>query len=169
MQPPEVDIPPKLAALLETIDEITDEAERANVLIDYASKFKGVPAQIATRPYPEDHRVQFCESEAYIWDMEQPDGTLKFYFAVENPSGISAKALAVILDKTLSGAKPEQVANVSQDIVYRIFRQNISMGKGMGLMSMVQNVQALARQYLERAGARSELANPTITIPSQKG
>jgi hypothetical protein len=30
-------------------------------------------------------------------------------------------------------------------IVERIFRQNISMGKGLGLMSMVQAVQALAK------------------------
>jgi hypothetical protein len=37
---------------------------------------------------------------------------------------------------------------VSPDIVERIFRQNISMGKGMGLMSMVLAVQALARQAL---------------------
>ena len=31
------------------------------------------------------------------------------------------------------------------DIVEQIFRQDISMGKGMGLMSMVQAVAALAR------------------------
>ncbi|MBP1606924.1 MAG: Fe-S metabolism associated domain protein, partial [Acidobacteria bacterium] len=82
------------------------------------------------------------------WALRQPDGTLKLYFAVENPSGISARALAVILDKSLSGRPPAEVARVSPDIVERIFRQNISMGKGMGLMSMVLAVQALARQAL---------------------
>ena len=70
---------------------------------------------------------------------------MKLYFAVENPSGISAKALAAILDKTLSGLPASEIATVNCDIVEQIFRQNISMGKGMGLMSMVQAVQALAK------------------------
>jgi sulfur transfer protein SufE len=77
--------------------------------------------------------------------MKQPDGTLKLYFAVENPSGVSAKALATILDRTLSGLPPSEIATVDSGIVEKIFRQNISMGKGMGLMSMVNAVQALAR------------------------
>jgi len=75
-------------------------------------------------------------------------------FAVENPSGISAKALASILASALSGLTPEAIAQVSPDIVEQIFRQNISMGKGMGLMAMVQAVQALARRVLNsRPGA----------------
>ena len=39
------------------------------------------------------------------------DGTLKLHFAVENPSGISAKALAAILDQALSGLPPAEVAD----------------------------------------------------------
>ena len=74
-----------------------------------------------------------------------PDGTLTLYFADENPSGISAKALAAILAKTLSGLPAADIATVNCDIVEKIFRQNISMGKGMGLMAMVNAVQALAR------------------------
>ncbi len=110
---------------------------------------------IARRPYPEEHRVKYCESEAYVWAEEQPDRTLRFHFAVENPSGISAKALAVILDKTLSGQDPEDVASISPEIVERIFRQNISMGKGLGLSSMVQTVRQLASEYLKKERARS--------------
>jgi hypothetical protein len=39
---------------------------------------------------------------------------------------------------------------VSPDIVEQIFRQNISMGKGMGLMSMVQAVRSLAKSASAR-------------------
>jgi len=150
MQQHDGNVPPRLAELLQTFESITEEADRSEILIDYAAKFKSVPERVAKRPYAVDHRVAFCESEAYVWAIEQPGQTLKFYFAVENPSGISAKALAVILDKTLSGAKAEQIANVSPDIVYEIFRKDISMGKGMGLTSMVYTVQQLARQYVAR-------------------
>jgi cysteine desulfuration protein SufE len=71
---------------------------------------------------------------------------MKLYFAVENPSGISAKALAVMLTKTLSGLTPAEIATVSPEIVEGLFRQNISMGKGMGLMSMVGAVRTLAQR-----------------------
>ena len=65
---------------------------------------------------------------------------------MENPAGISAKALAAILDRSLSGLPATDIAAIDPDIVERIFRQNISMGKGLGLMSMVQAVRALAKQ-----------------------
>src|SRR5919112_5688471 len=122
-----------------------DPSDRTNMLLSYADQFKEVPPAIATRPFPKSHQVPQCESDAYVWATKQPDGTLQLYFAVENPSGVSAKALASILDRTLSGLPPAQIATVSCDIVERIFRQNISMGKGMGLMAMVNAVQALAR------------------------
>ena len=104
-----------------------------------------MPREIAARPFPKSHQVPQCESDAYVWARRQSDGTLKLYFAVENPSGVSAKALAAILDKTLSGLPASEIAQVNTDIVEKIFRQNISMGKGIGLMSMVQAVATLAK------------------------
>jgi cysteine desulfuration protein SufE len=134
----------KLQQLIEMF-QMFDPADRTNLLLSYADQFQEVPPSIATRPFPASHQVPQCESDAYVWAMKQPDGTLKLYFAVENPSGISAKALAAILDKTLSGLPASEIATVDCGIVERIFRQNISMGKGMGLMAMVNAVQALAR------------------------
>jgi cysteine desulfuration protein SufE len=138
---------------LETFATFTDPADRAELLISFADQFREVPLSVAKRPFPRSHQVPQCESDAYVWAVPQDDGTLRLYFAVENPSGISAKALAVVLDKTLSGRPPEEIARVSPDIVEAIFRQNISMGKGMGLMSMVLAVQALGRHALERRRA----------------
>jgi len=146
---------PRLREILETLNTISDPDERAGMLIDYAARFREVPHDIAQRPFPPGNRVSYCESEAYVWAVEQPDHTLKLYFAVENPSGISAKALAVILDRALSGLPPEEFADIPQDIVERIFRRNISMGKGMGLISLVQMVQHLAQQYVQAHKASS--------------
>ena len=125
--------------------QMFDPADRTSMLLSYADQFREVPSSIATRPFPKSHQVPQCESDAYVWARKQPDGTLKLYFAVENPSGVSAKALATILDKTLSGLPPTEIATVDCGIVEQIFRQNISMGKGMGLMAMVNAVQALAK------------------------
>ena len=139
-------LPAKLKELLDAFALFSDPAERATLLLGYADQFKEVPPSIATRPFPQTHQVPQCESDAYVWAIRQPDGTLKLHFAVENPAGVSARALAAILDKTLSGLPPEIIEAVPPDIVEQIFRQNLSMGKGLGLTSMVQAVRALARQ-----------------------
>ena len=140
-------MPDKLQQLVDMF-QMFDPADRTDLLLSYADQFQEVPAAIATRPFPKSHQIPQCESDAYAWAQKMPDGTLKLYFAVENPSGVSAKALAAILDKTLSGRPAAEIATVNTDIVEKIFRQNISMGKGLGLMSMVQAVGALAKAAL---------------------
>jgi cysteine desulfuration protein SufE len=145
-------LPSALRDVLDAFAIVTDPVDRADLLIGYADRFASVPREVATPPYPKDHLVPYCESEAYVWLVTQADGTARLYFAVENPSGVSAKALASILTSTLSGLPPEAITQVSPDIVEQIFRQNISMGKGMGLMAMVQAVQALARRASRPGG-----------------
>jgi cysteine desulfuration protein SufE len=141
-----VSTPDKLQQVLDTFDMFPDPSDRTNMLLSYADQFREVPPEVATRPFDKSHQIPQCESDAYIWAMRQPDGTLDLHFAVENPSGISAKALASILRRSLSGLPASEIARVDCSIVERIFRQNISMGKGMGLMAMVNAVQALAKK-----------------------
>jgi|SRR5687767_46734 len=138
--------PAKLQQVLETFDMFPDQSDRTNMLLSYADQFKEVPPPIATRPFDTSHQVPQCESDAYVWALKRPDGTMTLHFAVENPSGVSAKALAAILERSLSGLPPEQIAQIDTSIVERIFRQNISMGKGLGLMSMVEAVRTLAKR-----------------------
>src|ERR1700761_540607 len=111
-----------------------ERSDRVEMRIDMSKSYQHVPERIARRPYPAERRVPGCESEAYVWSEPLPDGTLKYYFAVENPQGISAMALAAILGKTLSGVPLDDVLAVPADIVYRIFGRELSMGKSMGLM-----------------------------------
>jgi cysteine desulfuration protein SufE len=141
----------KLDQLLETFDMFPDPADRTGLLLSYADQFREVPPEVATRPFPEKNHIPQCESDAYIWALKNPDGTLKLHFAVENPSGVSAKALATILDRTLSGLPARDVATVDCGIVERIFRRNISMGKGLGLMAMVDAVRLLAKRAAEQS------------------
>ena len=44
------------------------------------------------------------------------------------------------------------VAEVPQDIVYKVFGRELSMGKSMGLMAMVGMVAMLAKKYEEAKG-----------------
>jgi cysteine desulfuration protein SufE len=142
-------VPDKLTETLEALEMVPDRNERIQLLIDIAGRFEEVPPRLARRPFAAEHQVPACESEAYVFGEERPDGTLDFHFAVENPQGISAKAMAVILGEALSGAPPAQVAEVSQDVVYQVFGRELSMGKSMGLMSMVGMVAAMAKRHGE--------------------
>ena len=142
------ELTPPLRAHLETLELLPDRADRIQYLISLADRFHGVPPSVATRPFGEDHRVPQCESEAYVWAAPRADGTLDFHFAVENPQGVSAKALAVMLAEGLSGQPPEVVARVPTDLVYGVFGRELSMGKNLGLMGMVQMCQAFARRRL---------------------
>lgn len=145
-------LPPRLRDHLEMLGMLPDRADRIQYLISLADRFREVPAAIATRPFPEEHRVPQCESEAYVWATPRADGSLDFHFAVENPQGISAKALAVVLAESLSGEPPEAVAAVPGEVVYAIFGRELSMGKNLGLLGMLQMCHAFARRRLARAG-----------------
>lgn len=147
------DSPESLRTLVEDF-KFADRTERIDLLIEYADRFQEVPAEIATRPFPEEHHVQKCESDAYVWAVDQPDGTLKFHFAVENPQGLSAKAWSVILDETLSGQPLEEIAAVDPALVFDVFGKDVSMGKGQGLMGITDMVKAEASRRLRaRSGA----------------
>ncbi len=137
-------------ALQDVVDDFkfVDRAERAELLIEFADRFESVPEGVATRPFPQENHVTRCESEAYVWAQENADGTLKYYFAVENPQGLSAKAWAAIMAETLSNQPPEQVAAVSPEVIFDLYGKDISMGKGQGMMGMLDHVQSFARRKL---------------------
>jgi len=145
-------IPRPLAALIEEFAH-ADRPARVELLIDCADRFEGAPPAIATRPYPEENRVTHCESQAYVWAEDRPDGTIKYHFAVENPQGLSARAWAVILDETLSGQPLEQVASVPGDAVFQVFGRDVSMGRGEGLIGMLAVAQRLAKERLRNRDA----------------
>ncbi len=143
-------IPRKLAELVDDLGAITDRHERAEYLIEIADRFPSskVPPEIAVQPYPEDRRAPACESDAFVWAVDQADGTLKYYFDVLNPQGLSAKAMSVILDETVSGAPLEQVVEIKDDLIFDLFGREVSMGKGAGLMGIVALVRHEARKRL---------------------
>ncbi len=147
-------LPDRLERLLATLESL-DRSDRIEMLIEVADQFRPVPSRIAQRPYPVEHRVPGCESEAYVWSEASSEGTLTYYFAVENPQGISAMALAAILADSLSGAPPGEVATVPADVVYRIFGNELSMGKSLGLMGIVNLVREAARQQTQAAAAKN--------------
>jgi cysteine desulfuration protein SufE len=145
-------VPPRLAEAIDALDMSEDRSARVQMLIDIARRFRDVPPSVATRPFDRANRVKDCESDAYVWAAPRPDGTLDYHFAVENPQGVSARALAVLLGDALNGRPIEEATALSDDIVYEIFGRELSMGKAMGLMGIAARVRHLARHAPAPAG-----------------
>ena len=144
--------PEPLRDVLEAFVE--DPADRNAMLIEYSDQFTGVPEDIARRPYPAANRVPHCESDSYVFAQPLEGGKrVQYYFAVENPFGVSARALSAILDSTINGMPAEQIAHMPiDDIVPTLFGPHISMGKGQGLMGICSMVKAFAQRYAKNGG-----------------
>lgn len=140
--------PPKLQDYLDDFGFISTRDERIDFLIAISDDFEPVPASVATKPYEEAHRVIGCESEAFVWAIDRPDGTLDFHFDVLNPQGLSAMAMCAILNQSCSGAPLEQVAAINGEVVFTFFGKDISMGKGRGLTEIINAVVYAANQRL---------------------
>ena len=145
-------MPPGLAGFLSLLDSIDSRHERIELLIDTADRYREVPASVAQRPFDSKHLVPNCESEAYFWPVDRQDGTLDLFFAVENPQGISARAMAVILSENLSGVPLEAVVRVDDDLANEVFGRELSMGKSMGLNGMIAMVRLAARRRIAQGG-----------------
>lgn len=124
--------------------EPLDDFERRQALIDLSETFVPVPERIAERPFEAARRVPGCESEAFVWVLPGPGGTIETYFAVENPFGVSARALCAVLTRALHGAPVGEALELSDDLVYRLFGRDLSMGKSLGLIGIVASVRAQA-------------------------
>ena len=139
-------IPQPLHELLTLFEATEDRDLRADLLIETAERFRGVPPEIARRPYPQERLVPACQSEVYLWAYPTA-GTVgvQLHFAVENPQGVSARAMAVILTEAFASAAIDEILSIDSTIVQRLFGRGIGMGKGEGLASMLHCAQTLAR------------------------
>lgn len=132
-------LPLKLQETLDDLSMLSDRQERIDYLISIAQGFENPDPDVV--PRCQATRVPGCESEAYVVATRHGEG-VKLWIAVDNPQGISAMALAVILDQSLSGEDADAIQDVPEEIVFRIFGTELSMGKSMGLTGMVRMAKA---------------------------
>jgi cysteine desulfuration protein SufE len=135
-------LPAKLQERLDDLDLFPDRNERIQALIAIAEEFTNPDASSVARTV--ESKVPGCESEVFVAASRVGEGW-GFRYAVDNPQGISAMALARILEDGLHGLRASEIQSVPDDVVYRIFGRELSMGKSLGLMGMVRMAKALAR------------------------
>ncbi len=135
--------PEKLQEFLDNLAMFPDRAERIDALISIGQRFKNPDATVV--PRTAETRVPGCESEVFVSSSPEANGR-KFLIAVDNPQGISAMALAQIIDENLSGESRSEVEKISEELVFEVFGRELSMGKSLGLTNMVRMVKEEAKK-----------------------
>lgn len=133
--------PARLSEIVQDFASMPGRAERIDALISISKEFENPSPE--EFPRSESARVPGCESEVFIV-QERTENGLAFRIAVDNPQGISAMALARILQDGTSEATAAEISKISDSIVFDIFGSELSMGKSLGLTGMVRMVAALA-------------------------
>lgn len=142
-------IPAKLQERLDDLAFFTDRADRVEALIAIADEY--VHAGPNELPRVEGRKVPGCESEVFF-DFKPVDGDrLWFRFTVDNPQGISAMALAVMLQEGASGCPANEILAIDDDVVFTIFGRELSMGKSLGLTGMVRMVKTAAQTVAQKS------------------
>lgn len=136
-------IPAKLQEHLDNLAMFPDRQERIDLLIAIGEGYTNFSEEEVPRNL--DCKVPGCESEVFL-AVEPTGAALSYKFAVDNPQGISAMAMAEILEESLSGAPLDEIKQISEDVIYQIFGQELSMGKSMGLMGMVRMAKYAAEK-----------------------
>ncbi|HQX75580.1 MAG TPA: SufE family protein [Thermoflexales bacterium] len=143
-----------MAAVGDWVAIRTNPGERTAMLIEYSDQFVSAPASVAAKPYPESARVPHCESETFVFMQPEPEDRLKFFYAVENPFGVSARSLCAIFDQTINGLPAQEIAAMPiEDIVPTLFGKTVLMGKGQGLLGIAAMMKARAQGFLKSKAA----------------
>lgn len=137
-------LPPKLQQTLDDLALFPDRSGRIEHLIEIADDYRPAPVDEFPRPNPEENRVPGCESEVFVYTLLDKNNRLRLEFAVENPQGISAMALAAILKDALDGEPIQTLDQVPEDLPYLVFGRELSMGKSMGLTNLVRLIKSQA-------------------------
>jgi hypothetical protein len=135
--------------IVDSFRSIKDQAERMMMLIEFASCYVDPPPSIAKRPYPAECKLSTACKDIFFWAIPRPDQRLDFYFAIECREGVSAKAFAVMLSRTLSGVELEKIAAVSSEVIDVIFGSAMPPDNRAVLETMLEAVRSAARDMLD--------------------
>ena len=119
-------LPAPLAELVEELGPM-ERSLRAETLVEYADQFTEVPPAVAARPFAERNRAPRCESEAYVFATDRPDGTLQRVLAdpsLYNNLNESAASAARVL------ARAEKIARDLEVFSDKVARRPEVLGVG---------------------------------------
>jgi cysteine desulfuration protein SufE len=137
------------AKLQEVIAEFSDlePRERLEMLLDFCEQLPPLPPEYQAQRDAGLHRVHECQTPVFLWvDVEQ--GRIQIHADVA-PEAPTVKGFVALLANVLSGAEPQQVADLPADLLQRLgLAEALGMIRSRGLNAIVHRIRHEARQAL---------------------
>ncbi len=126
--------------LVEEFDLFDQWMDKYEYLIDLGRKLPLIDPAYKDRK----HLIPGCQSQVWL-HSELEDGCVRF---TADSDAVITKGIIALLIRVLSGQKPGEIANADLYFIERIgLRAHLSPTRSNGLVSMVQRMQAIGRQY----------------------
>ncbi len=126
--------------LVEEFDLFDQWMDKYEYLIDLGRKLPLIDPAYKDR----EHLIPGCQSQVWL-HSELENGCIRF---TADSDAVITKGIIALLIRVLSGQKPGEIANADLYFIERIgLRAHLSPTRSNGLVSMVQRMQAIGRQY----------------------
>lgn len=139
-------VPEGIRSVLDDLAFLEDRRARMEYLISLGESYQAADErEVPRRP---ETKVPGCESEVFFHALPIDSNHIRVRYAVDNPQGISAMAMAKVLEDGVAGATVEEVREIPENLAEQMFGRELSMGKGMGLGHMVRMAKDAARRVV---------------------
>ena len=122
-----------------------DRDLRLDTLLAYAGKLNELPPVLHDAVDRERHRVSECQTPVFLW-IAVEDGVVTFHADVAREAP-TVRGYVALLQATISGATPAEVAEVPADLLDRLGLTNaLGMTRTQGLTAILGRIKrAVAR------------------------
>jgi len=122
-----------------------DEELRLELLLDFSEKLPPLPERLREQREAGANRVRECQVPVFLWLEQEDDGVhIHADVAEEAPT---VKGILAILSQAYDGAKPEEVANVPDDLLQRLrLDKQIRMTRMIGITGMLGRIRRQAQE-----------------------
>jgi cysteine desulfuration protein SufE len=138
--------PARLTAIVEEFQDY-EPRERLEALVEFSDRMAPLPAELAAKRDADAHRVHECQTPVFLW-VEVRDGHVRIFGDVA-PEAPTVKGFVALLIDALSGATPDEVAAVRDDLLQRLGLVDVlGMMRMRGLHAVLHYIrkQAMAGQ-----------------------
>ncbi|PIE83989.1 MAG: Fe-S metabolism protein SufE [Bacteroidia bacterium] len=125
---------------LETFGYLEDWLDRYQQIIDMGQSLPAPPASL----HRDENLIKGCQSRVWI-QCEVRDGRLHFH---ADSDAVITKGIAALLVGVLTGHTAREILDTPLYLIDRLgLKENLSPTRANGLVSMVERIQAYAREH----------------------
>ena len=134
----------RLQDIIDTFSS-ADEEMRLELLLDFSEKLPELPERLREQRDAGMNKVPECQAPVFLW-IEQEDDGVHIYADVAEEAP-TVKGILAILCRAFNGAKPDEVADVPDDLLQKLkLDKQIRMTRMIGITGMLGRIRRQAKE-----------------------